>query len=99
MFCHYIENMSNLNDQDKADKESKEEETKKEESIENKLKSTEDKLLRSLAELENQRNRFQKEIKEAIVVNLNSKKVHQTLLLIILKLKVFTEYEFKTTLP
>tara|TARA_B100000700_G_C14871006_1_gene773425 strand:+ start:109 stop:705 length:597 start_codon:yes stop_codon:yes gene_type:complete len=66
MFCHYIENMSNLNDQDKADKESKEEETKKEESIENKLKSTEDKLLRSLAELENQRNRFQKEIKEAI---------------------------------
>tara|TARA_B100002051_G_scaffold244391_1_gene250960 strand:- start:144 stop:716 length:573 start_codon:yes stop_codon:yes gene_type:complete len=58
--------MSNLNDQDKADKESKEKETKKEESIENKLKSTEDKLLRSLAELENQRNRFQKEIKEAI---------------------------------
>ena len=66
MFCHYIENMSNLNDQDKADKESKEEETKKEESIENKLKSTEDKLLRSLAELENQRNRFQKEIKDLL---------------------------------
>ena len=54
--------MSNLNDQDKVKKEEKE----KEGSIEDKLKSTEDKLLRSLAELENQRNRFEKEIKEAI---------------------------------
>jgi len=60
--------MSNLNDQDKSEKTSKDKnkEEKKEESIENKLKSTEDKLLRSLAELENQRNRFEKEIKEAI---------------------------------
>jgi len=60
--------MSNLNDHDKADKVSKDKkrETKKEQSIEDKLKNTEDKLLRSLAELENQRNRFQKEIKEAI---------------------------------
>jgi len=60
--------MSNLNDQDKTDKESKnkEKESKKEESIEDRLKNTEDKLLRSLAELENQRNRFEKEIKEAI---------------------------------
>ena len=33
--------------------------------IEEKLKSTEDKLLRSLAEIENQRTRFQKEIKDA----------------------------------
>ena len=40
---------------------------KKEElSIEEKLKDTEDKLLRSLAELENQRKRFDKDIKEAI---------------------------------
>ena len=34
-------------------------------SIEEKLKDTEDKLLRSLAELENQRRRFDKEIKDA----------------------------------
>ena len=60
--------MSNLNDQDKTEKKSKIEkkEDKKQESIEDKLKNTEDKLLRSLAELENQRNRFEKEIKEAI---------------------------------
>ena len=56
--------MGNLNDQDKTKKESKDK--KKEESIEDKLKNTEDKLLRSLAELENQRSRFEKEIKEAI---------------------------------
>ena len=37
----------------------------KETSIEEKLKDTEDKLLRSLAELENQRRRFDKEIKDA----------------------------------
>ena len=34
-------------------------------SIEEKLKDTEDKLLRSLAEIENQRRRFEKEIKDA----------------------------------
>ena len=34
-------------------------------SIEEKLKNTEDKLLRSLAEIENQRTRFEKEIKDA----------------------------------
>ena len=34
-------------------------------SIEDKLKETEDKLLRSLAEIENQRRRFEKEIKDA----------------------------------
>ena len=60
--------MSNLNDEDeskvKADPAKKEEE--KELSVEEKLKNTEDKLLRSLAELENQRNRFEKDIKEAI---------------------------------
>jgi len=34
-------------------------------SVEDKLKETEDKLLRTLAELENQRRRFEKEIKDA----------------------------------
>ena len=34
-------------------------------SLEEKLKDTEDKLLRSLAEIENQRRRFEKEIKDA----------------------------------
>tara|TARA_B100000886_G_scaffold313324_1_gene249863 strand:- start:381 stop:971 length:591 start_codon:yes stop_codon:yes gene_type:complete len=34
-------------------------------SVEKKLKDTEDKLLRSLAEIENQRRRFEKEIKDA----------------------------------
>tara|TARA_B100000945_G_scaffold281690_1_gene249571 strand:- start:784 stop:1362 length:579 start_codon:yes stop_codon:yes gene_type:complete len=60
--------MSNLNDEDKGDKKSDslKKEQKEELTIEEKLKSTEDKLLRSLAELENQRNRFEKDIKEAI---------------------------------
>ena len=60
--------MANLNDEDKNKKESKipEKEDKKELGIEEKLKDTEDKLLRSLAELENQRKRFEKDIKEAI---------------------------------
>jgi len=60
--------MANLNDEDKNKKESKipKKEEKKEPSIEEKLKDTEDKLLRSLAELENQRKRFDKDIKEAI---------------------------------
>ena len=39
--------------------------TKQEPSIEDKLKEFEDKLLRSLAEIENQRRRFEKEIKDA----------------------------------
>ena len=37
----------------------------KDKSLEEKLKETEDKLLRSLAEIENQRRRFEKEIKDA----------------------------------
>ena len=57
--------MDNLNDQDKEKKETKAED-KKELGVEEKLKITEDKLLRSLAEIENQRTRFEKEIKEAI---------------------------------
>ena len=37
----------------------------KEKTVEEKLKETEEKLLRSLAEIENQRRRFEKEIKDA----------------------------------
>ena len=48
---------------DSLNKESKNEEKKV--SLEEKLKETEDKLLRSLAEIENQRRRFEKEIKDA----------------------------------
>ena len=51
------------------EKEKKESETKNSEnkniSVEDKLKETEEKLLRSLAEIENQRKRFEKEIKDA----------------------------------
>ena len=38
---------------------------KEEKSVEEKLKESDDKLLRSLAEIENQRRRFEKEIKDA----------------------------------
>jgi molecular chaperone GrpE len=41
-------------------------EIKDEESVEKKLAESEDKLLRSLAEIENQRRRFEKEIKDAL---------------------------------
>ena len=61
--------MSNLNDEDKIKKEESKipkKEEKKELTVEEKLKNTEDKLLRSHAELENQRNRFEKDLKEAI---------------------------------
>ena len=60
--------MSNLNDEDnhkkKVDPLKKGDE--KELSTEEKLKDVEEKLLRTLAELENQRKRFDKEIKDAI---------------------------------
>jgi len=60
--------MANLNDEDNKSK--KDDPVKKEEKRElttdEKLKDTEEKLLRSLAELENQRKRFEKDIKEAI---------------------------------
>ena len=49
---------------EKAQENSKED-SQKEEDIGNKLKDTEDKLLRSIAELENQRRRFEKEKQEA----------------------------------
>ena len=45
-------------------KDSKKQDTK-DKSLEEKLKETEDKILRSLAEIENQRRRFEKEIKDA----------------------------------
>ena len=52
--------------QDQTSDVKKDEKPKKEDlSVEDKLKDTEDKLLRSLAELENQRRRFEKEIKDA----------------------------------
>ena len=57
--------MSDLNDEDKSINKDKKE-RKEEENIEDKLKNTEEKLLRSLAELENQRSRFTREIKEAL---------------------------------
>ena len=60
--------MSDLNNEDEKNKKDDPEkkDNAKEISIEEKLKDTEEKLLRSLAELENQRKRFEKEIKEAI---------------------------------
>ena len=48
----------------KKDEESKPE-TREEKSLEDKFAESEDKLLRSLAEIENQRRRFEKEIKDA----------------------------------
>ena len=55
------------NDIDRSDNDTQSNNIKKNEdiSIEDKLKKTEDKLLRSLAEIENQRRRFEKEIKDA----------------------------------
>jgi len=57
-------NKNTSNDGMKKNQKSPENE-KKELSLEEKLKETEDKLLRTLAELENQRRRFEKETKEA----------------------------------
>ena len=50
---------------EKSQSKSEDSELKKEVPIEDKLKESEDKLLRSLAEMENQRRRFEKEIREA----------------------------------
>ena len=58
------ENDKKIDNDDPKTSEIKNEE-KKETSVEDKLKLTEDKLLRSLAEIENQRRRFEKEIKDA----------------------------------
>ena len=58
-----IKSKDNEAAKNEADESSKED--KKNLSTEEKLKETEDRLLRSLAEIENQRRRFEKEIKEA----------------------------------
>ena len=51
--------------EENTDKKKNEENLTKEIPLEDKLKQSEDKLLRSLAEIENQRRRFEKEIKDA----------------------------------
>ena len=53
------------NKKDVNSSEIKTNEDSKEITLEDKLKDTEDKLLRSLAEIENQRRRFEKEIRDA----------------------------------
>jgi molecular chaperone GrpE len=58
------EQVNKDNEINSTEKDSPHKETK-EISIEDKLKETEEKLLRSLAEIENQRRRFEKEIKDA----------------------------------
>ncbi len=50
---------------DSIERETRDKSSQTELSIEEKLKEAEDKLLRSLAEIENQRRRFEKEIKDA----------------------------------
>ena len=64
---YYIANCMNKNDKKINDevKNTTINESSKEKTLEEKLKETEDKLLRSLAEVENQRRRFEKEIKDA----------------------------------
>ena len=59
------ENNKKTNEQDKKQESKELKDSFKNPSIEKKLKETEDKLLRSLAEIENQRRRFEKEIKDA----------------------------------
>ena len=59
------ENNKKTNEQDKKQESTEIKDSLKNPSIEEKLKETEDKLLRSLAEIENQRRRFEKEIKDA----------------------------------
>ena len=52
--------MNDLNDESKIDKKESPKKEEKKLSIEEQLKNSEDKLLRSLAVIENQRNRFEK---------------------------------------
>ena len=59
------ENNKKTNEQNKKQESTEVKDSLKNPSIEEKLKETEDKLLRSLAEIENQRRRFEKEIKDA----------------------------------
>ena len=58
-----IDQNDNVETANTSEKNKKEE--VKEKTVEEKLKETEEKLLRSLAEIENQRRRFEKEIKDA----------------------------------
>ena len=60
--------MTDLNKEDKIEKKNDpaKKDEKKELSLEEKLKDTEEKLLRSLAEIDNQRKRFEKDIQEAL---------------------------------
>ena len=57
-------NEKNGKNQKESQNDSNKDQTK-ELTLEQKLKETDDKLLRSLAEIENQRRRFEKEIKDA----------------------------------
>ena len=62
------EKITSSKDEDSIKKNTQEEKTPistEEENIENKLKTIEEKLLRSMAEMENQRRRFEKEKQEA----------------------------------
>ena len=60
--------MTDLNKEDSIKKKNDpvKEDEKKELTLEEKLKDTEEKLLRSLAEIDNQRKRFEKDIQEAL---------------------------------
>ena len=58
-------NLEKENDELSKDTNNDQNDTQKEKTIEEKLKEAEEKLLRSLAEIENQRRRFEKEIKDA----------------------------------
>jgi len=60
-----LENKLSKDDDLKEKEEKKTPDAEKEESIEEKLKKTQEKLLRSMAEMENQRRRFEKEKEEA----------------------------------
>ena len=58
-------NKSELSNSETSNEDNKEKAPPKKKTTEEKLKEAEDKLLRSLAEIENQRRRFEKEIKDA----------------------------------
>ena len=53
------------NKEQKSELKEKDKDIKKEETLEDKLKASEEKLLRTMAEMENQRRRFEKERQEA----------------------------------
>ena len=58
-------NKSELSNSETSNEDNKEKAPPKKKTTEEKLKEAEDKLLRSLAEIENQRRRFEKEIRDA----------------------------------